>query len=611
MTMTNKKEPISAGSLLIKDLLPSSVKPHYDMKSRLDKKGVNNLVSLIIQHSKNESEHESINQLGHLFFQKATEQGTSIPLSDFHNDSADREALMGEFEHKVQQIIKNSKSELEKNRKLEELAVHYRPKLEKQNLDYLLRKGSNAAMMTQTGARGNPSQLMQSSAGSLLAVDSNNKPVPVPVKRGFSEGMTPLEHMAMSYSARGNTVLTQLSTSLPGALFKKLTPNLFHEVISEVDCGTHNGIPINVEDKKAIVGRYLAEKNRLVTEDLYKDLKHQKNIKIRSPLTCESQQGICQHCYGLAANGKLPEIGFNPGVIASQSVSEVLTQSMLSTKHTGGIAGRKRNAYEIVNNLLSNPDNFQDEATISKLNGTINKITKTTLNDHEVYINDVKHFIPNQQDPIIKIGDKVKTGQALSTGTVNPRELTNLVGLGAGRKHLSDELRKTYDNYSTLDPRHFELIAKNLVKYVKVEHPGNTDLSFGDVIDINKLEQHLHGDEIKTKLSEAEGKTLSRKILNLTPGTKLTQNHIDELALHGVEKVYITKSGVKIVPLVPGLQTAKLLDPNWISKLSFNHLRDTIQNAAVFGHSSKIHSSDPIASYVIGSEFGEGDKGGY
>ncbi len=608
-TKDNHDGVISAGSLLIKEQLPSSVQAHYDLSSRLDKRGIGTLVSKIIKHSKDESEHESINRLGKLFFQKATDLGISIPLSDFHNDSADRAALLSEFETKVHQIINSKKHELEKDRKMEELAIEYRPKIEKQNLDYLLSKGSNAARMTQTGARGNTSQLMQASAGNLLAVDSSGKPVPVPVKSSFAEGMTPAEHLAMSYSARGNTVLTQLSTALPGALFKKLTPNIFHEVITETDCGTHNGIFVKGSDKLSVLGRYLADTNRLVTDDVYNSVKGMEQVKIRSSLTCESPKGICAHCYGLLANGKKPEIGFNVGVVASQSVSEVLTQAMLSTKHTGGIAGRKRNAYETVNNLLSNPENFQDPATISQLNGKVSKVHKTSLNDHVITIDGIEHFVPNIQDLHVKVGDQVKAGHKLSTGTINPRELTTLLGIGDGRKYFSDALRSEYGG--GLDPRHFELISKNMIKYVRIDHPGDSDLGHGEIVDVNVLEPILRQDEKKVTLSNATGKTLSRKALELTPGTQLTQNHVDYLASHGVKDVHTTQAGIKITPLVPGLQTSKLLDPNWISKLSFNHLRDTLQNAAVFGHKADIHSTDPIAPYVMGTEFGEGEKGKY
>jgi len=600
---------ISAGSLLVKELLPESVKEHYDPSTLLDKKGISGLVTKIVKHSKNESEHESINQLGKLFFQKATDIGASIPLSDFHNDSDERQAILSEFETKVQQIIKTSKNDSDRDRKLSELAIAFRPRLEKQNMQYLLEKGSTAAKMTLTGARGNPSQLMQATGGNLISVDSAGRPVPVPINSSFADGMTPAEHLAMSYGARGNTVLTQLSTALPGALFKKLTPNLFHEVVTEPDCGTHNGIFVDGSDKLSLIGRYLADSNKLITEDLYNELKHHSKVKVRSSLTCEAPKGVCSHCYGLLANGKKPEIGFNPGVVASQSVSEVLTQSMLSTKHTGGIAGRQRNSYEIVNNLLSNPENFQDEATISQHNGKVEKINTTPLGDKEVYINGDKHFVPIHQPLRVKVGDTVKIGHQLSEGTINPRELVSLVGIGDGRRYFADKLREVYGQ--GLDPRHFELISRNLMKHAEVVHPGDTDLAFGEIVDVNHIEPLLKEHEHKIGLGDAEGRVLSRKVLELTPGTKLSSNHVDYLASHGVKDLHVTKSGLLLKPIVPGLQTSKMLDKNWISKLSFNHIRDTMSNAAVLNQKSEIHSTDPIASYMMGTEFGEGTEGQY
>jgi hypothetical protein len=72
------------------------------------------------------------------------------------------------------------------------------------------------------------------------------------------------------------------------------------------------------------------------------------------------------------------------GVIAAQSVSEVLTQAMLGTKHQGGVAGRQRNPYEEANNILSNPENFQDEATIAKVNGIVENVEQTSLKDWEI-----------------------------------------------------------------------------------------------------------------------------------------------------------------------------------------------------------------------------------
>lgn len=597
------------GSVMIKHMLPEKIRGSYDLHQVLDKNGVKDLIQLLIRNQ--DSDFEVINDLARLFFGKATEIGASTPLDDYINDSSERKAMLGEFEHKVAEILKKEVPREQKYNELSILASEMSQKINKQNLEYLVQRGSTAAKMAKTGARGNPAQLAWGTASPLMAADVRGLPVPIAVKHSFAEGLSPGEYMAMSYAGRASTVAAQLSTSLPGALFKKLTPNLYHEVVTIPDCHTSNGIMVNATDRKALIGRYEAGTNRLIDETYQQDLAHShKQVKVRSSLTCEANKGICQKCYGLGSDGRIVAIGTNVGVIASQSVSEVLTQAMLGTKHSGGVAGKKRNAYEEASNLLNNPaDNFQDEATISKLNGKVSEIRQTALKDHEVYIDGVPHFVSRQQDLQIKKGDSVKAGDPLSTGTVNPRKLVALKGIGAGRMYMAEKLRDIYG--SGLDPRHFDLISRNLIKYAKVDHPGETGFLPGQEVDINTLHKHLKDSHETVPLSEAHGRVLSHGVLEETPGTYLTPNHIDSLALKGVSSVKVAKTGLRVTPLVPGLQSAKLLDPNWVSKLAFSKLRQTIQDSAATGQSSPIHSTDPITPYIIGRDFGMGDNGEY
>lgn len=597
------------GSVMIKHMLPIGAREKYDLHRVLDKGGVQGLIQLLI---KNEgSDFEVINDLARLFFGKATEIGASTPLSDYINDSSERAALLGEFEHKVAQILKSKVSTQEKANELSSLAADMSGKISKQNINYLAERGSTAAKMAQTGARGNPSQLAWGTSSPLMAADVRGMPVPIAVMHSFAEGLTPGEYLAMSYAGRASTVAAQLSTSLPGALFKRLTPNLYHEVITVPDCGTHNGIMIPSTDKKALVGRFEAVTNRFIDESYQRELEEShKQIKVRSTLTCEAKKGICQKCYGQASDGKLVTIGTNVGVIASQSVSERLTQAMLGTKHSGGVAGKKRNAYEEANNLLMNPsDNFQDEATISKLNGKVTDIRQTALKDHEIYVNGVSHFVNREQDVSVKKGDDILSGGVMSTGTVNPRKLVALQGVGAGRLYMAKKLRDIYG--SGLDTRHFDLIARNMIKYVKVNDPGDTGFMPGQEVDVNAIQHHLAKNSETVPISAAAGRTLSHGILEETPGTYLTQNHIDGLAMRGIGSVKVSTSGLKVTPMVPGLQSAKLLDPNWLSKLAFNKIRQTIQESASIGASSEIHGTDPITPYVLGRDFGQGNPGEY
>lgn len=597
------------GSVMIKHMLPVGAREKYDLHRVLDKGGVQGLIQLLIKNE--DSDFEVINDLARLFFGKATEIGASTPLSDYINDSSERAALLGEFEHKVAEILKSKVSTQEKSNALSTLAADMSGKISKQNINYLASRGSTAAKMAATGARGNPSQLAWGTSSPLMAADVRGMPVPIAVMHSFAEGLTPGEYLAMSYAGRASTVAAQLSTSLPGALFKKLTPNVYHEVVTVPDCHTVNGVMTPSTDRKALIGRYEAGTNKFIDEAYQRELEQShKQVKVRNTMTCEAKKGVCQKCYGQASDGHLVTIGTNVGVIASQSVSERLTQAMLGTKHSGGVAGKKRNAYEEASNLLNNPaDNFQDEATISKLNGTVSEIRQTALKDHEIYVNGVPHFVSREQDLTVKKGQEMKAGDQMSTGTVNPRKLVSLKGVGAGRLYMANKLRDIYG--SGLDTRHFDLIARNLIKYVKVNDPGETGFLPGQEIDVNQIQDELAKNSEAVPIHSAVGRTLSHGVLEEVPGTYLTQNHVDSLAMRGINSINATTSGLKVTPLVPGLQSAKLLDPNWISKLAFNKIRSTIQESAAIGSSSKIHDTDPITPYVMGRDFGQGNPGEY
>lgn len=610
--MPNTPQITTAGSLLIKSQLPNEAsKKNFDLYTPLDKKGMSTLVNMLLTHGGDQA-GETINNLGKQFFNKATEIGASTPLSDYINDSDERQAIIQEYSHKVETLKAKEKNAGKLNAALGDLTGQYNTRIAKQNIDYLLSKGSMAARMANTGARGNSNQLASATSTPLMSLNIKGELVPLVIKHGFAEGMTPAEHLAMAYMGRASTVLSQLSTALPGALFKRLSPTMFHETITCPDCGTHNGILNHVDDKKSVIGRFEAETNKLIDEVYQREMvaSGRKTVKIRSSLTCEAHDGLCQKCYGLAANAKLPNIGENVGVIAAQSVSEVLTQAMLSTKHRATVGERKGNSYDQASNLLNNPaENFKDEATIATNNGKVDKIQVTPLGDYNVFINGTKHFVPIAQQLKVKAGDDIKQGDSISTGVINPRKLVALRGLGSGREYMAKELRDIYGG--GLDPRHFELIARNLMKYVQVTDPGESGFLTGDKISVNNVAKYLKDRTGVVPIEKAEGKVLAKGTLMLTPGTLLDGNHIADLKAQGIKTVDVASTKLKVTPIVPGLQTNKMLDKNWISRLSFSKLKETILNAAALGEESAVHSTDPITPYILGTEFGDAEDGKY
>ena len=607
-------EIFSAGALLVKEQLPEGARAEYDKVRHipLNKGGVNKLISNIVRNGGKDAAN-GISRVSKMFYDQATDQGYSTPLDDYYNDSEDRHTMIQEFKTKVDQINLAKMNQSDREDALNSVTDEYQSKLSSQNLDYMIAKGSTAAKMALTGARGNPSQLQQGTSTPLMSKDIKGTPVPVAITRSYAEGLSPAEQLAMSYWGRGNTVSAQLSTSKPGAMFKDLTPNMYHEVITTNDCGTLNGDSADISDKRKLLGRYEAVTNHRINEDYYKDLKTsgKKTVLVRSPLTCEAPEGLCQKCYGRDARSTLPDIGENVGVLAAQSASEVLTQMVLSTKHDAK-AGKGAKPFDTVNNLLVNPGTFKNKSTISTLNGKITDVIKTPLNDFKVFVNGVDHFVPKERNLRVKKGDTVKIGQELSDGIANPRELVSLRGTGEGRKYLSNTLRSIYEGQGNdLDCRHFDLIAKNMIKHVEITHPGDTGYLPGQRVSINAIANHLSKDMVEVPVKDSLGKILAKGVLHLTPGTRVDSNHLDELEERGVSKVWVSKSDFGVNPLVPGLKSVKQLDENWVSKLAAKDLGKTLRNGVAMGQSTQISSTDPIAAYIMGADFGEGKNGRY
>lgn len=603
---------VAAGSIKLKHMLPDVIKQDFDTSKHIDKRGITNLVSDIIVKSGKEAP-AAISRITTEFFNQATKHGYSTPLSDYWNDSEDRNVMLQEFKTKIDQVNLQNIDQSTKNDLINELTNSYGAKLTSQNLEHLVSKGSTAAKMAQTGARGNPLQLMQATASPLISKRIDGTPIPVAITSSYAEGLSSAEQLAMSYWGRGNVVQAQLSTSKPGAMFKDITPNLYHEVVTEADCHTKNGNTVDINDKRRLIGMYEGPTGHFIDEAYLKELKSsgKKSVIVRMPSTCASKNGVCQKCYGKDSRGTLPEIGENVGVLAAQSASEVLTQMILSTKHDAK-AGKSVNPFDVVSNLLTNPATFKDSAVISRLNGTVEDIIKTPLNDNKVFINGHEHFVPRKQRLAVSIGDKVTQGQQISEGIINPRELVALRGIGDGRKYMSSKLDEIYLGAGNkLDPRHFDLISKNMIKHVEVINPGDTHYLPGQKVAVNNIRDVLESDSEKTHIKDAKGKMLSHQILHLVPGTVLDSNHIDELEDRGVEHVNTSKSGLHVKHLVPGLKSVKMLDENWVSRLAGKDLGKSLKTGVVMGHTSAIHSTDPIASYIMGSEFGTGKDGKY
>nr|AST09063.1 RNA polymerase beta'' subunit [Eutreptiella pomquetensis] len=251
---------------------------------------------------------------------------------------------------RLQKVIDvwNTTNELLKN----EVIIHFR------QTDLL----NPVYMMAFSGARGNISQVRQLVGMRGLMADSRGEIIDLPIKSNFREGLNVTEYLISCYGARKGLVDTALRTANSGYLTRRLVDVAQSVIINKTDCGTYHGILVNplIKDKKT----YISIEKRLIGRVLAKDVFDIQNKKliasrgqdicsylapkilknttqrlyVRSPLTCESNRGICQLCYGWSlAHGRLAQIGEAVGIIAAQSIGEPGTQLTMRTFHTGGV----------------------------------------------------------------------------------------------------------------------------------------------------------------------------------------------------------------------------------------------------------------------------------
>jgi DNA-directed RNA polymerase subunit beta' len=224
--------------------------------------------------------------------------------------------------------------------------------------------------------------------------------------------------------------------------------------------------------------------------DLLEDKKI-TSVDIRSPLTCCSETGLCQQCYGWdLSTRKLVEIGVPVGVVAAQSVGEPGTQLTLRTKHTGGVVGvdvtqglpRVQELFEIRMPKLPSP--------LAEINGKVKvkenidgyEIKLTGKDDNKV-TKTITYILPSNANILVTDGDLVGQGTQLSSGSLDVREIMEVKGMEAAQKYLINSIQSVYESQGiTIHDKHLEVIVKEMSGKIKIEDPGDTNFLYGQIV---------------------------------------------------------------------------------------------------------------------------------
>jgi DNA-directed RNA polymerase subunit beta' len=368
----------------------------------VDKGSLRTLISECVRLLGNEGTAGVLDRLKELGFDYATKSGLSIAMNDIE-EPPDRVKLLKESDEKVSLIEDQfNRGLITEGEKYESTVQVWMEATDKvtEDISQSLDPYGSVYMMATSGAKGNISQIRQMAGMRGLMTDPSGRIIDFPIKSSLRDGLTPMEYFISTHGARKGLADTALRTSDSGYLTRRLVDIAQDVIVTEIDCGTTEGLWISRETTESslppfegrITGYLAASKivdpgtNKVIVdrdEEIDEDKVQQiietgiTRVHVRSPLTCRSRFGICRKCYGRDLGKKqLVRIGTAAGVIAAQSIGEPGTQLTLRTFHTGGVVG-----VDITTGLPRVEELFEartpdGSAIISEIDGTI-EITHT------------------------------------------------------------------------------------------------------------------------------------------------------------------------------------------------------------------------------------------
>ena len=337
---------------------------------------------------------------------------------------------------------------------------------------------NNIYYMIDSGARGNWGQITQLCGMKGLVANPSGKTIELPIKSNLKDGFSILEYFIATHGGRKGKSDTALKTAEAGYLTRRLVDAVQDIVIKEADCGNNQSHLVTREEsnkigegfEKRIFGRSLAEpivnpktgeviakKNDQIDNEINARVKELgiEEVKVRGIMTCKTENGICQQCYGFdLGTNSMVDLGTAVGIIAAQSIGEPGTQLTMRTFHMGGVA----EGSDITQGLtrveeLFEARNPKGAAVLAEISGKAT--VKTQKGQSEVTLvaqelGEDSYSIPPDFEPVVKKGDKVKIKQIIAKSKTEKHSM------------------KAHDEGEVIKVTASEIITKHTEKHEKV-----------------------------------------------------------------------------------------------------------------------------------------------
>ncbi|PWB74259.1 MAG: DNA-directed RNA polymerase subunit beta', partial [Anaerolineales bacterium] len=621
----------TVGRVLFNRVLPEEIQ---FVNEKLDKGGVKDLIADVYEICGQEKTTDVADKVKAIGFEYAMKSGTTLAVADI-SIPPERRTIIEESLKQVELVQRDFRrgllTEQEKNEREIEIWQQTTDKVADAVKKHMDPDGNLSTMATSGATKGGFSTISQLAGMRGLMADPSGRIIPMPIRSNFREGLTAQEYFISTHGARKGLADTALRTADAGYLTRRLVDIAQDIIINEHDCGTTDGVWIRKRDDVAgqsmssrlfsrllaqnvidpNTGEVIAEANDVINQELARKIAASgvPEVKVRSPMTCELQHGICSKCYGIdLGRGTMVELGSAVGIVAAQSIGEPGTQLTLRTFHTGGVAAGGADittGLPRVEELFEARKQPKGEAIIAEISGTLHvdqsekyaDLREVTVERSELVSDE--YSLPEEWKFGVKDEEEVKAGDVLAT-----LDDAKIVAQHGGRVRVEKKERKIVVSYDqkesvTYDiPTTSRLLIKNNEKVEAGQPLTEGSLNPHRVLKIQGREAcqmylmtevqkvyRSQGQNIHDKHFEVIIRKMLSKVQVTRPGDAkyLPGDTVDRLEIRKINEQLLAegKQPAKFSEVLLGVTKASLSTDSFLSASSFQHTIKVLAGAAI------------------------------
>ncbi len=625
----------TVGRVIFNQILPQEIQ-FYNHK--LDKGGVKDLIGLVYEICGEAVTTEVADRIKDIGFEYAMRSGSTLSVSDISMPS-EKDEILRSAQQEVTNLDRSYRNGYLTEQERNKLEIDVWQETTKKVAD-AVRKGmdpnGNLATMANSGAtKGGFGPISQLAGMRGLMADPAGRIIRLPIKSNFREGLTALEYFISTHGARKGLADTALRTADAGYLTRRLVDIAQDAIINEVDCGTTDGIWIRKSDDVAgqplqsrlygrmtaariihpKTGEIIAERDEMIDHVLIREIIHSgiSEVKVRSPLTCELQHGLCAKCYGMdLGRGRMVELGSAVGIVAAESIGEPGTQLTLRTFHTGGVAAGS----DITTGLPRVEELFEarrmpkGEAVITRISGYATIHASDRYSDQRFVRVENSEIVSDEYEIPEEWELRVDTEGVVSVGDeVAVLGEARIVAQHAGRVRI--EGRKVIISYEQRESEEYDIptTARMTIKdneRVEAGQPltegslnphtilrikGRESCQMYLLSEIQKV-YRSQGQNINDKHFEVILRKMTGRVQVVRPGDThyLPGDLVDRLEIRKMNEELVAqgKQPVRYLEMLLGVTKASLSTDSFLSMSSFQHTIKVLAYAAIAS------SEDPL-----------------